>query len=77
MPNIEIPEQVIQARIDWAESTDEQWSVYVMVADAEVLTVNVQRQWDRTGSDWASSAEEAEKVALTEFGKRLKKLIGD
>ena len=77
MVNIEIPAPVIVPRIDWITTNEETWVVEVEAGDVVVLTVNVPRQWTGAGCDWASHSEEAEKAALTEFGNRLRKLIGD
>lgn len=76
MPTIEVPDPVIRAEIYWPETTDEQYVVEVYVSDVVVLTVSVPRGW-RVGEDYASDPDEAAKIALDEFGDRLRKLIGD
>lgn len=74
--NVQIPDPVITARIDWMETTDEEYVVEVFVGDELIFTTKVPRGW-RMDEDYASNEEEAEKVAINEFGKRLRKLIGD
>lgn len=74
--NIEIPDPVIQARADWMETTDDEYVVEVFVGDESIFTTKVPRGW-RMGEDHASTEEEAEKAAINEFGKRLRKLIGN
>jgi hypothetical protein len=66
------------ARTDWVETNDEQYTVEVEVGGVTVMTVVVPRGWrPSTDEDYASSSDEAESMAIAEFGNRLRKLIGD
>lgn len=76
MPLIEVPDPVIRSEIYWAETDDEQYAVEIYVSDIVVLTVNVPRGWQPLGVEYATDDQEARRVALNEFGNRLRKVLG-
>lgn len=76
--NIEIPESVIKAEVDWstANTIDEEYTVDVTVGGVVVMTRTFPKAYDGK-HDFASSGEDAQNMALEEFGKALRSLIGE
>lgn len=80
---IEIPEPVIKAELDysasrWTKDDHSQFVIGVEVGGVEVLRrtfINDYTHYD--DPDFAWDAEEAKCKALAEFGRSLKALIGD